>query len=112
MPDKEIIKRYMKQIAEDAERFAEAFDIKGDVGQNQMPGGGVEPMSHRTRSVTVAREPASQERHLSHPSEPPVRIGRNDGYASSEPQRQRDVTREVSEALGHELSIQRRMRGL
>ena len=110
MADSEAIMRYMRQIAEAAARFEEDFDSNRSHARNTTSR---DVMSSRVSASELwAGEPAHQERGANATNIPPTNDWRDASDRSTGSQSQRDVTREVSEALGHELSIQRRMRGL
>lgn len=122
MPDRELIKKYMKQIIEDAERFVETFDTHYDVASKDMPS--IAESANRTfESFPSVDDTPSHKRLAREPADLPEHDGAgNDRYEYMEAQRGRedvtrtepphhhkDVARAVSEALGHELSVQRRM---
>lgn len=111
MADRETIKRYMRQISEDAERFAEINDMSGTPGRYGLQSLG-NVMSRKPTGTGFSEEdPGTSDWNLEAGDGTSSPYG-NDSRTRVETRRERDVTREVSEALGHELSVQRRMRGL
>ncbi len=108
MPDRESIRQYLRQITDDAQRFAEVFDERAG-GQAELPPITTGVMRNENDVVT-AETPTPQARSGDWPDHD---VRRTEAYANrNTTRRQENTIRTISEALGHELSVQRRMRGL